>query len=301
MKFEAVKQFVTQLYQTWNEAKPTRLAAALSYYGMFSLAPVIFAAFTIADFFVGDLATANELFVRLESTLGTETAQFLYDLVIGFSERTATGATLTSLIGFGALLYAASGLFTSLQYALNMIWNVAPATDGGVLYFVRNKLLAFALVIGVGIVLIVASVINIAFSMLASFLDLGNQTPVLNFAYALGLSTLCFAVLYKILPNTRVSWLDVWLGGFVAALMFGVGGWLLGFYFTHSNIASGFEAAGAMAVLLVAMYYFAQMFLFGAVFSKAFAGTFGSAAATDLGTKNGQDIASDRAAQRDDG
>ena len=146
-----------------------------------------------------------------------------------------------------------------------------------------------------------ASVINIAFSLLTSFLDLGSQTPVLNFAYVLGLSTLCFAVLYKALPNARVAWLDVWLGAFVAALMFGIGGWLLGFYFSHSSIASGFEAAGAMAVLLVAMYYFAQMFLFGAVFSKAFACTFGAEAGTDAGKRSEQDIGTDRAAQRDDG
>jgi len=281
MNVAVIQHFARQLYQTWNEAKPTRLAAALAYYGMFSLAPVIFVAFSIADFFVGELATANELFSRLESTLGTDSATLLYDLVINFSERTSTDATLTSLIGFGALLYAASGLFTSLQYALNVIWNATPIAGSGVLGFIRNRLLAFALVIGVGMLLIVASFVNVGFSLLASFLDLGTQTPILNFGYALGLSTLCFAVLYKTLPNARVAWRDVWLGAFVAALMFGIGGWLLGLYFSHSSFASGFAAAGAMAVLLVAMYYFAQMFLFGAVFSKAFAQTFGSAAAAE--------------------
>lgn len=279
MKIATVQRFAKQIYRTWNEAKPTRLAAGLAYYGMFSLAPVIFVAYAVADFFLGELATTDELFLRLERTLGTESAQFLYDLVINFSERTSTGATLTSLIGFAALVYSASGLFTSLQYALNVIWDATPATGGGVLGFVRNRLVAFALVIGVGVVLIVSSVMYFAFSMLASFLDLGGPTPFLNFALVLALSTLCFALLYRTLPSARVAWLDVWPGAFVAALMFGIGGWLLGIYLSHSSIASGFEAAGAMAVLLVAMYYFAQMFLFGAVFTRAFALTFGTQSA----------------------
>jgi membrane protein len=286
MRIAAVQRFAVQVYQTWNETKPTRLAAALAYYGMFSLAPVIFVAYTVADIFAGELATTEEFFLRLERTLGTEGAQFLYDQVIDFSERASTGATLTSLIGFVALAYSASGLFTSLQYALNVIWDATPATGGGVLGSVRNRLVAFALVIGVGIVLIVASVINLAISLLTSFLDLGSQTPVLNFAYVLVLSTLCFAVLYKTLPSSRVAWVAVWPGAFVAALMFGIGGWLLGFYFSHSSLASGFAAAGAMAVVLVAMYYFAQMFLFGAVFTRAFALTFGAESALPAGKSN---------------
>jgi membrane protein len=243
---------------------------------MFSLAPVIFLAFTIADLFVDQLTAQDQLFERLKTTLGPETAQFVQDMVVNVSQSTSTGTLLTSLIGFVALFYAASGMFLSLRDALNAIWKAPPHPKGGIIATIENRLLAFGLVIGVGMVLTLAVVANVTFSVLHSTFDIIFQTPLANYGFMIGLVLVSFALLYKILPNVHVGWRDVWLGAALAALLVAIAGGFLGIYLSHSNVGSAFEAAGTLAVLLVAMNYFAQIFLFGAIVTKVYAQHYGS-------------------------
>jgi membrane protein len=275
-RHERLISFLKDLQSAWGVDRPTRLSAALAYYGMFSLAPVIFIAFTVADLLIDELAAENQLFDQLETTLGAETAEFVYDMVINVSQRTTTGALLTSLIGFVALLWAASGLFTSLRDALNAIWSAPPNPKGGIRATIENRLLAFGLVIGVGLLLTVAALANLMVSILNSTFAFDIQTPLANFGPMLGMIVFSLALLYKVLPNVRVGWRDVWLGAVLATLLIGIAGWGLGIYLSHSNIGSAFEAAGTLAVLLVAMNYIAQIFLFGAIFTKVYARHFGS-------------------------
>jgi membrane protein len=275
-RHERLISFLKDLQSAWGIDRPTRLSAALAYYGMFSLAPVIFIAFTVADLLIDELAAENQLFDQLEKTLGPETAEFVYDMVINVSQRTTTGALLTSLIGFVALLWAASGLFMSLRDALNTIWKAPPNPKGGIIATIENRLLAFGLVVGVGLVLTLAALVNVTLSILNSTFDVGFQTPLANYGSMIGLVMLAFALLYKILPNVHVGWRDVWLGALLATLLVGIAGWGLGIYLSRSNIGSAFEAAGTLAVLLVAMNYIAQIFLFGAIFTKVYSHHFGS-------------------------
>jgi membrane protein len=279
-KFRA---FLKDVYLAWNADNPSQLAAALAYYGMFSLAPVIFIALTVAGLFIDDLAMANQLFVQLKDTLGPETAQFMQDIVVNVSQRASRGTALTSLISFGVLLYAASGLFVQLQYALNTIWGAPPASHGGIIVSIKARLLAFIMAMGVGLLLVLATVVSIMVSVLTSFFDWGSHVPITNFVSMVGLATISFALIYKVLPDVEIAWRDVWIGAAVTALLVNIGGWLVGFYLTYSNIGSAFEAAGALAVLLIAFYYIAQIFLFGAAFTKVYASRFGSktAPATD--------------------
>ena len=176
----------------------------------------------------------------------------------------------------GVLFYAASGLFIQLQYALNTIWEVPPASRGGIIAAIKDRLLAFVMAIGVGLLLVLATVFSIVVSVLASLFDWGSHVPITNFASMMGLATISFALIYKVLPDVEIAWRDVWIGAAVTALLVSIGGWLVGFYLTHSNTGSAFEAAGALAVLLIAFYYIAQIFLFGAVFTKVYASRFGS-------------------------
>jgi len=243
---------------------------------MFAFAPVIFIALTVAGLFIDEPATASQLFVQLEDTLGPETAQFVQDIVVNASQRASGGTALTSLISFGVLSYAASGLFVQLQYALNTIWEVPLASRDGIIASIKNRLLAFVMAIGVGHLLVLATFVSIAVSVLASFLDWGSHVPITNFVSMVGLATISFALIYKVLPDVEIAWRDVWIGAAVTALLVSIGGWLVGFYLTHSNTGSAFEAAGALAVLLIAFYYIAQIFLFGAVFTKVYASRFGS-------------------------
>jgi len=256
------------------------LAAALAYYGMFSFAPVIVIALTVAGLFIDEPATASQLFVQLEDTLGPETAQFAQDIVVNASQRASGGTAwrspATSLISSGVLFYAASGLFIQLQYALNIIWGVPPASHSGIIAAIKGRLLAFVVAIGVGLLLVLATVVSVVVSVLTSFFDWGSYVPIINILSMLGLATISFALIYKILPDVDIAWRDVWIGAAVTALLVSIGVWLVGFYLTHSNTGSAFEAAGALAVLLIAFYYIAQIFLFGAVFTKVYASRFGS-------------------------
>jgi membrane protein len=292
-RYEPIFQFLKALQHAWGADRPTRLSAALAYYILFTLAPVIFIAFTVADIFIDRLVAREQFFEQLETTLGTETAEFVQDIVLNVAQRTPSGTVLTSLIGFAALLWAASGLFTSLRDALNSIWKAPPHPRGGIIATIENRLLAFGLVIGIGLVLTVATSINFILSrldalfervpILNSNVNIADPGPLLSNGFIFLLVTLSFAVLYKILPNVHVRWRDVWLGAVLAAVLAGIASYVLGIYLSRSNIGSAFEAAGAMAVLLVALNYVAQIFLFGAIFSKVYAYQFGSKRDTEGG------------------
>jgi membrane protein len=300
-RYEPIFQFLKELQHSWGADRPTRLSAALAYYSLFTLAPVIFIAFTVADLFIDRLVAREQFYEQLETTLGSETAEFVQDVVLNVAQRTSTGTVLTSLIGFAALLWAASGLFTSLRDALNSVWKAPPHPRGGIIATIETRLLAFGLVIGIGLVLTVATSINFILSRLDAFfdtvpilnshVDIADPGPLLSNGAILLLLTLSFAVLYKILPNVHIGWRDVWLGAVLAAVLVGIASYALGIYLSRSNIGSAFEAAGAMAVLLVALNYVAQIFLFGAIFSKVYAYQFGSKRGTK-GDAHGIDAAS---------
>jgi len=270
------RTFLKEVYRTWSANNPSQLAAALAYYGMFSLAPMIFIAFTVAGFFVSKPAAASQLFIQLEETLGPEIAQFIQDIVVNVSKRASGSTTLSSLIGFGVLLYAASGLFVQLQRALNTIWDAPPPSRGGIITFIKTRLLAFVMVIGVSLLLVLATVVSIVISMLTAFFHWHSFVSLANFVSMAALATISFALIYKVLPDVEIAWRDVWIGAVVTALLVNIGRWLVGVYLTYSNIGSAFEAAGTLAVLLIAIYYTAQVFLLGAAFTKAYASTFGS-------------------------
>ena len=270
------RTFLKDIYLAWNADNPSQLAAALAYYGLFSFAPVVFIALTVAGLFIDEPATASRMFVQLEDTLGPETAQFVQDVVVNASQRTSGGTALTPLISFGALLYAASGLFIQLQYALNTIWKAPPASHRGIIASIKARLLAFVMAISAGLLLVLATFVSIVISILASFFGWGRLVPITNFVSMVGLATISFALIYKFLPDVEIAWSDVWIGAAVTALLVNIGGWLVGFYLTYSDIGSAFEAAGALAVLLIAFYYIAQIFLLGAVFTKVYASRFGS-------------------------
>jgi membrane protein len=272
----AIREFLKELYAAWSADKPARLAAALAYYGMFSFAPMLYIVLTVAGIFIDTLAMADQLFAGLVDTLGYETAQFIQDMVLSASQRTSGATTLGSLISLGALLYAATGLFAHLKYSLNIIWQAPPSNRGGIMEFVTTRLLAFVMVLGVGLLLVLATTISFFASILTSFFDFGGELLAGNVISFVGLAALSFALIYKLVPDAPVAWRDVWPGALITATAFAVGRWGLGFYLSRSSVGSAFEAAGALAIVLIAIYYAAQIFLFGAIFTKVYARRFGS-------------------------
>jgi len=276
-RFANVRTFVITLFQAWNAYRPSRLAAALSYYSMFSLAPALYIAITVARLFLNEAFINGELYGRLSKLLGPDVVLYIQQLVNSASQKTSGGTALTSIIGTLVLLYAASSLFSQLQYALNTVWQTSPknAGAGG---FIKNKLVAFVMVMGLGLLLVAAGVGSVLVSIFNNMLGLGLSGVVGNALVFFALMTLAFAVIYKVLPETKTAWSDMWIGGAVTALLMSIGGGAVGFYLRHSHKASAFGAASALAVLLVAVYYMAQIFLFGALFTRVYAEMFGSKA-----------------------
>jgi membrane protein len=270
------KKFLKDLFDEWGAQRPARLAASLAYYSMFSLVPMIFIAVSVAEVFLGELASSNQLFIKIEEVLGSDIAQFIEELVAGLSETTSSNSTIVTVVSFLALIFAASGLFTQLKFSLNEIWEAPTPVQSGIMGFIKTRLLAFVLVIGVGLLLVLIVTASIIISMIISFLEISSPIAIGQIIIVLLITTLSFSLLYKILPDVHVTWGDVWIGAAVSSVIIYIASLLVGLYFSYSDLGSAWGAAGALAVLLITVFYFSQIFLLGAVFSKVYASNFGS-------------------------
>lgn len=275
-----MRSFISEVYAIWISERPSQLAAALAYYGMFAFAPVIYIGFTIAGIFIDQFAVAGQLYDQLQSVLGPETAEQVRDLVEAVSNTNSGGTFLVSLISFLALYFAASGLFFQLQYAVNKVWRVPPPQRGHTQALIRKRLLSFVMVIGVGLLLIMMALVNLILawfgSLLARLIGSGTIPLILTWTASLGLIALSFVLLYKLLPDVHIAWRDTLPGALTAALLVMLAGAIATVYFRSGSFGSAFEAAGAFAVLLLAIYYIAQIFLLGAVITRVYADLFGS-------------------------
>lgn len=277
-KWKTLWTFLNEILATWNDSTVYRLAAALAFYAMFSFAPAAFIAVSVASTFVNQ-AAFDQLRTRLEGTLGHETVEFVVSAVQNVPQPGSGGTWLTSLIGLGVLLYVASGFFAELQYAMNTIWGVPIPSYSGFLAFIKNRLLAFAMVMGLGLVMVAMAVFSFGMSILGRLFEVGGLLPSGYPLAQLALIMLSCALFYKVLPNIHIAWRDVWVGATVTALLVMIGMRLIGVYLSYSNVGSLFGAAGTLVVLLTAVYYVVQIFLLGAVFTKVYAVRFGSRAA----------------------
>jgi membrane protein len=275
-KFPRLTEFFNQVYNIWINERPTTLAAALAYYSIFSIAPVIYIVFTIAGIFLDELVLAERLYARLGNIFGSEMVSALQSAIQAIDLSSSGGSVLGTLLGFLALIFAASGLFYQLQFALNVIWKVPPPGRGGTLRLIRQRLFSFLVVIGLGLFLVVMAFLSVVYSWLSSLLNLFNLDSVFPVLILSFLMLLIIALVYKILPETKINWSDVWLGAAISTAMILLGVYLVRWFFSIGQFTSAFEAAGAFAVLLVMFYYISQIFLLGAVITCAYADNFGS-------------------------
>ncbi len=279
-KLPSIKSFVREIYQIWIDEKPNQLAAALAYFGMFSFAAVIYLAYRLAGIFIDEAAAAELFYTRIEAVLGAETAAFIQDSVSSIAAANTGGSWFITIVSGITLLMAAMGLFLQLKYVLNRIWGVPLIQRGQRLALLRQRLFAFLIVIALGLLIVLATVVNVVFAWLgAIFKDITGKSYLPSFLYVLallGVMALAIAFTYKVLPDVKIAWRDVWLGSIVTALLMSLGGLAIGLYFKLGGVHSAFEAAGAFAVLMIAIYYFAQIFLFGAIITRVYAQRYGS-------------------------
>lgn len=273
---DPVVEFGKSLLKGWDEDKPARLAAGLAYYSLFSLAPLLFIAISVASVFIDEAQLSDQIFTRIDALLGAESAQYFESALETLENSTITGRTLTTIISFLALLFAASGLFANLKYSLNSIWQIPPSAYTGIKAFIKTRLLAFVIVIGFGLLLVVVAFAGIILNAVNSLINIEGISSVLNFSIIFFLAVLTCAVFYKILPDTHVGWRDVWGGAILTVVLVSIGLWLVTVFLAEINFTSAMEAAGAVAVILIAVYYISQIFLLGAEFSKVYAYKYGT-------------------------
>ena len=275
-----VLDFLQAIYNSWISERPGQMAAALAYFGLFSIAPIIFIGSSIASLVIKQLAEYSHFYARLETALGSEAAQWIQDLVVALGERTFGGSTLVTIISILALLLAASGMFFQIQFALNTIFKSPPVERNQTKIFILQRLFSFLMVLGIGLLSILASILNVAInwfgSLLGDITGVGQALAILDFVTLFGLITLSFAIIYKVLPNVNFTWRDVWPGAALAAIVTLLAGMLLGIYFRVGGIGSALEAAGTVTVILIAINMLAQIFLFGALFTREYALWYGS-------------------------
>ena len=263
----------------WSSDYAPSMGAAISYYTLFSIAPLLVIVIAVAGLFFGADPVRTVVFDQLHALMGEEGAEAVQDMLATASEP-ATGsiATTVSIVG---LLIGATTAFGEIQSALDRIWR-APAYEGSGLWFLlRTRLLSFGMILGMAFLLTVSLVTSAALSMIGKWWDgwLGGWEAlahVLDIAVSLGFLTLIFAVIYKMIPRVTVSWRDVWIGAGVTAVLFTIGKVLIGLYIGKSDVTSSFGTAGSLVIVMIWVYYASQIFLFGAELTRVYAETYGS-------------------------
>ncbi len=249
---------------------PARHGAALAYYGIFALAPMVYIVLQIASIFLDDLLTRflTQIENLTQEVLGPEGVDAIQDLVATTSEPASGGQTFLVILGVLALLYTAAGAFAQLKFSLNRIWDVPAERQVGLIPFIIARLIGMGIVIGLGLILVAMVVINYLLLVFSSYLPIGIETSLLSFLALTLVLTFTFTLLYKFLPDVEVRWRSAWIGAISASLLVTLGLIVVFVVLQNTNLTSATVAAGSFFVILVSFNYFAQIFLLGGVISK---------------------------------
>jgi membrane protein len=259
------------------------MGAALAYYTLFSIAPLLIIAIAVAGLVFGQEAARGEIVAQIQGLIGREGAIAVQGLLKSANEPAQS--IIATVAGIITLVIGATTVFGELQSDLDRIWRVpAPAKTSGIWSLLRSRLLSFGLVLGLGFLLLVSLVVSAAIAAFGKwsygfFEGREAYLHALNFGISFAVTTLLFALIYKLMPRAGIAWQDVWVGAAVTALLFEIGKFLIGLYLGTTSVASGFGAAGSLVVLLVWVYFSAQVFLLGAEFTWVYSHEYGSKAA----------------------
>jgi len=280
---QSLKELIQGVISTWSEINAPRLGAALSFYTMLSIAPLLVVSIAIAGRVFGEQAARGQIVWQIENLVGHDGGQAIQTM-LEHAHRPGAGI-VAGVIGILTLLFGASGVFLELRDALNLIWGIRAKQSSGLRAMIRDRFTAFAMVVGIGFLLMVSLLANAAITAAGNFFGGFLPVPqgllqVINIVVSLIGVTICFALLYKVVPDARIEWRDVALGAAVTAGLFTVGKFLIGLYIGKAALGSTFGAAGSLVVFLVWVYYSAQVFYLGAEFTHAFAERHGSRALT---------------------
>jgi membrane protein len=285
MPFKRTRALIQTTIKSWADDYAPSMGAALSYYTLFSVAPLLLIVIAVAGMAFGEDAARGEIFWQLRELVGEGGAAALQTLLESVN-RPAEGIA-ASVVGFVLLGVGATSVFSELQDALDRIWR-APARDrsSGIIALLRARLLSFGLILCIGFLLIVSLVLSAAVAVLgkwsSTFIGWELLAQTINLLISFALTATIFAMIYKFMPRAHIQWKDVWIGAAATAMLLALGKLLIGIYIGKSGVVSGFGAAGSLVVVLMWVYYSAQLFLLGAEFTWVYAHTYGSRKHLDL-------------------
>lgn len=274
---KAVWTLARETLSSWNEDNAFRLSAALAYYAVFSLAPLLILAIAIAGIAFGDKVAQGEVIDQIAGLIGESGAKAVATLVENAHDH---GTSVASVLGLLSLVFGATGVFVSLQDGLNTVWQVKAKPRNLVVGFVRQRLHTFTMVLGIGFLLLVSLVVSAAISAAGKYfgpaiasIDVWN---IGNFLVSLAIVTLLFGMIFKLLPDVNMQWSDVWVGAFATSVLFSLGKLGIGVYLGRSSMTSVYGAAGSLVLILAWVYYSSLILFLGAEFTRAYANRYGS-------------------------
>ncbi|MEZ4884760.1 MAG: YihY/virulence factor BrkB family protein [Chitinophagales bacterium] len=277
--FAEIKSFLVELWENYSKDNSLKLGAALAYYTVFSFAPVIIIMISIAGFFFGEEAIRGEVYLELNGLLGDYAALQVQELIENsYVENSSIWVATVGVIG---LIFGATAIFGELQDSLNSIWEIRAKPKSNILWFLSTRLLSFGMIVTLGFLLLVSLILNaamVAFGEkfvqiipgISDFFLIAVTTLV-----SLGITTFLFGLMFKVLPDAKIRWRDVWAGAFFTAVLFAIGKHLIGLYIGQSSITTTYGAAGSIAVLLIWTYYSSQILFLGAEFTFVWAKRYG--------------------------
>jgi len=279
MNLKSIWDMLKATFQGWSEDKASMLAAALAFYTVFSLAPLLVIATAIAGLTFGEEAVRDLIISQVTGLIGSDGAEAIQTMMI--NAPWPGKSTAAAAIGFLTLLIGASGAFVQLKDSLNIIWEVKEKPGEGLLGLIKRYFFSFSMVVSAGFLLLISLLIN---AILAAFGDyvggylIGYEKVlyIFNPVFSFVVITVLFALIFKAVPDAVVAWEDVWIGAAATSLLFSLGKFLIGIYLGHSAVGSAYGAAGSLVILILWIYYSAQVFLLGAEFTKVYAEMFGS-------------------------
>jgi membrane protein len=273
-------QLTRDSISAWIDDFAPSMGAAISYYTVFSIAPLLLIVIALAGLVLGQEAASGQIFSQLQGLLGEEGAAAIQNMVQ--SASLSGKSFVATAVGVVTLIIGATTVFGELQSALDRIWqSPSAAKTEGLWNLLRTRVLSFGMILAIGFLLLISLVVSAGISALGSWWApvFGGWEIVLNvvnFVISLAVVTALFALIYKFLPRAKIGWHDVWIGAGATALLFTLGKFLIGLYIGKSSVASGFGAAGSLVIVLVWVYYSAQIFLLGAEFTWVYAFRHGS-------------------------
>ena len=264
----------------WSDDKSPRLGAALSYYTIFAMPPLFMIAIFMASLVFDPTSVRTHMFSEVGGLIGKKSAEAIQAAMTA-QYQTSKGL-LASAIAIVTLIVTATGLFIELQDALNTIWGVEAKPGQGIMGFIRIRLMSFAMVVGIGFLLLVSLLVSTALAALSKWINdlmpgMGILSVIASDLVSFAVITVLFAMIFKVLPDVKIAWHDVWIGGAVTSLLFTGGKFLLGWYLGRSTTISAYGAAGSLVLILLWVYYSAQILFFGAEITKVYANRFGVA------------------------